>query len=378
MKIAVISLMEGVPWGGSEELWRRVVEYAIENDCKVSISIKGWPKLHPKIKSLQNKGANIILRWNKKQNLFDKIVKRLKLVRQAEKKWNFLTKEKYHHVLISFGGAYDIYNHLELQERLTINKIPYSIIQQYNEENIFLDNQQRYKLRSFFLGAENVFFVSERNKKTTERNLVCELNNSKVVSNPAINLTEKNILIDFPDLNTVKFACVARLDVGIKNQDLLIQVFSSPKWKERNFELNLYGKGPGEEYLKELISFYDLSKKITIHGHIDDINNVWKKNHCLVLVSSSEGSPLSIIEAMYSARAIIATDVGGNSELINEKCGRLIPVLDLNSIESSLDYFWKNREGLEEMGKASKKIIDTIHSNNSHEYILNLITKNIY
>jgi glycosyltransferase involved in cell wall biosynthesis len=377
MKIVCISLMEGWTWGGSEELWRCVAESALENDIQVTISVKMWPELHPKVQTLSNLGAIVKQRSLSKRSFFFRIINRILGLKYRIKDWDFIYLEKHHHVLISFGGAYDIYNHLELQETLTINKIPYSIIQQYNEENIFLENQQRYKLRSFFLGAENVFFVSERNKKTTERNLVCELNNSRVVSNPAINLNKKNILIDFPDLDTIKFACVARLDVGIKNQDLLIQVFSSPKWRERNFELNLYGKGPGEQYLKELISFYDLSKKITIHGHIDNINDIWKKNHCLVLVSSSEGSPLSIIEAMYSARAIIATNVGGNSELINEKCGRLIPVLDLNSIESSLDFFWMNRERLEEMGKASKKLIDTIHFNNSHEYILKLITKNI-
>ena len=67
------------------------------------------------------------------------------------------------------------------------------------------------------VGLAPTFFVSYRNKITTERNLVCELKNAKVVSNPSLNREKLFKIGEFPDNSKLKFACVARFDVGIKN-----------------------------------------------------------------------------------------------------------------------------------------------------------------
>lgn len=359
--------MENV-WGGSEELWSNTAQFSLQSGNSVTISIN-YPEESSKILELMNNGAQVIKRSQKSQSISARILRRLLRFEYDKGDWGILKTKKFDHVLISFGGAYDIQSYKELQRLLLKNEVNYSILQQYNRENIFLNDKERAELREIFCKAVNTFFVSERNKLTTERNLICKFPNSKVISNPAKNHESSNSTAHFPSLDVLKFGCVARFDVGIKNQDMLIQVFASEQWKNREFELNLYGKGPGLKYLKELVLFYGLTDKVKFKGHVSIIEEVWMENHCMLLASSSEGSPLSIIEAMYCSRPIIATNVGGNLELIDQTCGFIIPGVDIISIANTLEEVWFKKDKLDEMGRNSYNRIQRIHNRESHKEI---------
>jgi glycosyltransferase involved in cell wall biosynthesis len=219
--------------------------------------------------------------------------------------------------------------------------------------------------RDFFLKAERVFFVSRRNLETTERNLVCRLPQAIIVSNPAniASLTKRD---DFPDKLTLSLGCVARLDTAIKNQDMLIQALSHHSWANRDFVLNFYGSGPGEKYLKELVDHLGLRNKVKFHGHVNEVKKIWEDNQIMVLPSSSEGSPLSIIEAMYCSRPVLATDVGGNSELIDETCGFLMQGANMPNLSAALEKVWTNRHRLKSMGENAFRRIVQIHDPQSH------------
>ncbi len=88
----------------------------------------------------------------------------------------------------------------------------------------------------------------------------------------------------------------------------------------------------GGENLKELMN---LSKnlrpniKTVFSGQLDnaDVINFYENNpvDLFINVSASEGIPVSIMEAISTGIPVIATDVGGNSEIIDEKFGWLIP-----------------------------------------------------
>ncbi len=375
MNLAVISLMSGSPWGGSEELWYQIANHIVDSKDKLSISIKKWPVQVDQIRLLSNKGVKVFERGLVKKSIYGRLIQKITGPVTNSSDWEFLRSGDFHHVIISFGGAYDILNYIDLCEVLEGNKIKYSIIQQYNEENIFLNDHDRELTKTFFQNAENVFFVSERNKMTTQRNLVCELKEAKVISNPALNIDKLICISSFPDISVLKFACVARFDVDIKNQDLLIQSFSSKEWLSRDFELNLYGKGNGINYLKDLITFYNLNDKIKIHGHVSEINEVWKDNHIMILVSSAEGSPLSIIEAMYCSRPIIATNVGGNQELIDSTCGFIVQGVNIQSLTETLEYVWENKNKLKKMGENAFSKINRIHNEKSYADIYEIISK---
>ena len=352
-------------------MWCQIAQHSIDQGDQLTLSLKKWPVKYTKVNLLEKRGAKVLERRSNQKSIIKRIVYRLFKYESHANEWRFIESELFGHVLISFGGAYDILNHKKLLHLLQNSKIKYSIVQQYNEENMFLSDFDRIELKYFFQKATSVFFVSDRNKITTERNLVCTLTNARVVSNPALKIQDLIKIKDYPTSRILKFACVARFDVGLKNQDLLIQALASESWKDRDFELSFYGKGPGEQYLKDLISFYDLDDKIKLKGHVEKISDVWKNHDCMILASSSEGSPLSIIEAMYASKPIIATNVGCNHELIDSTCGFIIPGVNIESIRETLEIVWSKRDELSEMGINSYKRISKIHDPFSFKEIYN-------
>ena len=67
---------------------------------------------------------------------------------------------------------------------------------------------------------------------------------------------------------------------------------------------------------------------VILHGYVSNqsLINFYQKQQVdlFVNVSSSEGLPVSIMEALSFGIPVIATDVGGTSELVSDKVGELI------------------------------------------------------
>jgi glycosyltransferase involved in cell wall biosynthesis len=87
-------------------------------------------------------------------------------------------------------------------------------------------------------------------------------------------------------------------------------------------------------------------------GHQSDIEKVWSSHHALVLPSRQEGMPLVVVEAMLSGRPCIATDVGGNRELICDGVnGFLAKAPTVELLDEAMNRAWENRSRLKEMGE---------------------------
>ncbi len=65
---------------------------------------------------------------------------------------------------------------------------------------------------------------------------------------------------------------------------------------------------------------------------------VWMSASDLVtLPSYAEGCPNAVVEALSSGRPVVATNVGGIPELVNDTCGRLVPSKDVPALTAALD-----------------------------------------
>ena len=361
-----ISLMEGAAWGGSEELWYRVANFAIENQHQITVSVKHWENRNEKINNLEKKGVKIIERQsNKKKSFLFRIVKKLKVLLFIDgpdkNEFSWIERENSKHLIISLGGPHDFLGFPRLLEILSKGDVNYSIIQQFNFEHIIYNNFQRKLVEGFYSKADFTYFVSKRNLEVTERSICKKLKNSSIISNPA-NLTKLE-LIPYPiNINQINFACVARLDCTYKAQDILLSVFSKEKWLKRNWKLNFYGEGKDLPYLTELVDHYKLNSRVTFYGQVKIIDDIWKENHILLLPSHAEGTPLSLIEAMVCGRPSIVSDVGGNSDLIEDGTnGYIISASNVNQCDASIEKAWQNRnkwaeQGLEARNHVLKKI----------------------
>lgn len=89
-----------------------------------------------------------------------------------------------------------------------------------------------------------------------------------------------------------------------------------------NYKLVLIGDGTKLEYYKKKAKELNLERNVDFLGNISstlEISRHLKNADLFVFPSYSEGLPRSVIEAMATGLPCIATNVGGTSELINEK-----------------------------------------------------------
>jgi len=94
--------------------------------------------------------------------------------------------------------------------------------------------------------------------------------------------------------------------------------------------------------------------RISFMGQRSDIEKVYSRCHVVALISKFEALPLSIIEAMSCKKAIVASDVGGVSELVTDGYdGILVPPEGVDEIVEALNQYL-DEDVRREFGKNAK------------------------
>jgi glycosyltransferase involved in cell wall biosynthesis len=117
---------------------------------------------------------------------------------------------------------------------------------------------------------------------------------------------------------------VARLD-PVKNQSLLIAAFRLVLTKRPNAHLVFVGDGPMRAELETGASSAGISHSVHFAGICPDVAPVYRDLDVFALPSLSEGTSISILEALASGTPVVAAAVGGNVDLLAGKCGVLVP-----------------------------------------------------
>src|SRR5262249_18389767 len=155
----------------------------------------------------------------------------------------------------------------------------------YNDERSLPSPSLRERAKRFFGGAFRVVFVSDHNRRLARRQLACDLPNAVVMCNP-VNLTDSSA-VPWPPASAsgTRLACVARFSVRHKGHDALFEALSAPVWRERQWELRLFGAGPDEPYMRSLVDHFELGSRVRFMGHVADVRSIWQENELLVLGS---------------------------------------------------------------------------------------------
>ena len=144
----------------------------------------------------------------------------------------------------------------------------------------------------------------------------------------------------FVDQNLWIIGTVGRMH-AVKDQETLVRAFAqalsvTPSLKEAA-RLMIIGDGPLRRKLESLVTDLGIAEFTWIPGERQDIPEVLRGLDCFVLPSISEGISNTILEAMASGLPVIATDAGGNSELVeNRKTGLLVAVQDVEAMASAI------------------------------------------
>ena len=103
-----------------------------------------------------------------------------------------------------------------------------------------------------------------------------------------------------------------------KGYDLLIKSLKIVKKNYPNFQMKIAGDGPYRDKLEHLIDKYSLRNNVSILGelHYNEIPDFYNSIDLYVQPSTSEGSPITLKEAMASSLPILASNAGGIPEII--------------------------------------------------------------
>ncbi|RYD39721.1 MAG: hypothetical protein EOP85_15480, partial [Verrucomicrobiaceae bacterium] len=183
-RIAFVSTMGGVPWGGSEELWSQTALHLCESDHDVAASVYDWPTRPEKLLAIGRAGGRVSYRPLKRKlvgRTLEKIRQKITPGPLETEAMAWLAKEKPDLLVISQGGPWDGVPWMTACRSLGIAYCP--IVQAHSEIWWPMDDDLAAG-RAALAGARRVFFVSNANRDMMEMQCVMRLENAEVVVNP--------------------------------------------------------------------------------------------------------------------------------------------------------------------------------------------------
>jgi glycosyltransferase involved in cell wall biosynthesis len=350
-RIAVIATNEFDAFAGSELLWSQTALRLAESGRAVSVNVPAWPELPERMAQLARR-PEVVFRQSPNhapvwRRLVAKAAPAFVPAYFARYRERFLRQTRPDLVVISQGGCADGADWMESCVRLGIGFVA---IVHGVWDPLWPSQTLADKAAACYPYAKAVFFVCEHNRLTAERQLGVTLPNARIVRNPF------NASYDVPpgwpeEDGILRLACVGRLGAENKGQDLLVEVMASPKWAARPLLVTLVGKGHHRPLLERLIAMRGC-RNVQFAGYTNDLESIWRQHHALVMPSRYEGLPVVLVEAMLCHRTAIVTDVGGNTELIEDGAtGFVAPAPTLHFVEEAMERAWVRRQEWRRMGE---------------------------
>lgn len=165
---------------------------------------------------------------------------------------------------------------------------------------------------------------------------VFQLNNA--IGIPQFDYLPKSKILESHGLNPISKLV---LSIGSltphKNFELLIKSFRLVTTRLSNVSLIIVGEGDERKKLQALINDYKLINRIALPGIVNNIHPLLSSCDLYVNSSLREGLPMTLIEAISHGKPVVASNVGGNSEIVKDGLnGYLMPPNDIAKLSQSI------------------------------------------
>ena len=127
----------------------------------------------------------------------------------------------------------------------------------------------------------------------------------------------------------------------------------------KNIKFLLVGDGPLRKEIERLINLLNLVDNIIFTGYREDVYPLLEIVDIFVMPSIYEGGlPLAIQEAMLMKKPVIATNIGGNNEIVLDgETGILVPSSDSVSLAKAIILLLKDKKRAEKLGEKGARRI---------------------
>jgi sugar transferase (PEP-CTERM/EpsH1 system associated) len=162
----------------------------------------------------------------------------------------------------------------------------------------------------------------------------------------------------FGDSRLFVFGWLGRM-AAVKNPLLLARAFVRMRQQDlatAHARLVVAGDGMLRDAIRQVFADAELEQDVWMPGERDDPHEVLRSLDCFVLPSLGEGISNTILEAMATELPVIATQVGGNPELVVDGVtGQLVPSNDLDALVAAMRRAVRDRGWAREAGKAGRQ-----------------------
>ena len=198
------------------------------------------------------------------------------------------------------------------------------LIHVYTAHNVFKDKLPLYK---FALGKAHAIAVGEAVSENLKTDV--GIKDTTIIYNGVLMEESQDTVSEIVRTPGVKIGCIARLSEQ-KGLTYLIEAMSLVT----NPSVSLFIVGDGELNQTKKLS---LEERIHFLGYRSDVVECINSFDFLVSSSIYEGLALSVIETFLNSKTIVATDIPGINEIVNETNGFLVPVKNPNAMAQAID-----------------------------------------
>jgi glycosyltransferase involved in cell wall biosynthesis len=144
-----------------------------------------------------------------------------------------------------------------------------------------------------------------------------------------------------------------------KRFDVLIEAFALARKTRPALRLLIVGDGGERQSLQALVARLGLGDVCQLLGHRQDITDLHHAFDAFVQSSDYEGTPNAVLEAMALETPIVATDVGGTSELIEDGVhGVVIRPSDPEALAEAIDWVFENPKAARRRAAAARMRVE--------------------
>lgn len=187
--------------------------------------------------------------------------------------------------------------------------------------------------------------------------------NSYVIYNgiQPIKFNKNNKLPDF-DYNTFNIGIIGRLS-EVKGHIYLIKAIKRLSGL-KNIRLYIFGDGSLKDKLQSYCIDNNIFKYVHFMGFKDNIYDYIHALNIFIMPSLYEGLPYALLEAMYLKAPIIASDVGGLKEILeNNVDATLVPPADEEKLANAIRYLYIN-------SKVREQLVNNAYKKVSEEFLI--------
>jgi glycosyltransferase involved in cell wall biosynthesis/GT2 family glycosyltransferase len=129
----------------------------------------------------------------------------------------------------------------------------------------------------------------------------------------------------------------------------------------RDFRFIIAGDGPERERFERRVRKLGPDAIFDFRGQVDDLAPLYAASDVVILPSRSEGVPLVVLEALSSARPVVASRVGSIPEVLDSTCGILVDKPDAAEFATAINSLLDQPELRAKMGAAGRQKMEANH-----------------